>query len=75
MSTSFSYEDEMNFAEGFYDAAPEVYNFDMDVQTSTPWCAPWTWADEKDWYVSGFTPYEMGARFAKKCAQEIEELA
>ena len=39
MSTSFSYEDEKSFTEGFCDAAPEVYDFDTDVQTSTPWCA------------------------------------
>lgn len=75
MAVSFSYEDEKSFTEGFCDTAPEVYDFDMDVQTSTPWCAPWTWEDEKGWHNSNLTPYEMGVCFAKKCAQEIVELS
>lgn len=63
------------FVRGFESAAPAGYDAvkDDDGSNPCPWCAPWTWTDEGD-YMTGGTPYECGAAFARKHYAEIAEL-
>ena len=50
-----------------------MFDFNIDVMTPAPWCAPWEWAEKWDYMVNGMTPYMMGANFAKKYHDEIIE--
>ena len=70
---AFSNEEKYIFIKGFIDHAPACYNFNIDVMTPAPWCAPWEWAEKGDYMVNGMTPYVMGANFAKKYHDEIIE--
>ena len=63
-----------DFAAGFCDAAPIGYDFEADVAASTPWCAPWHWADASEWLVDDITPYAMGRRWAEACREELQAL-
>lgn len=60
------------FIDGFCAGAPKGYVCDCDLKSDTPWCAPWTWQSQKEWYLPGVLPYQMGRLWARRCAKQIE---
>ncbi len=72
MERNENFNDE--FARGFEEEAPALYDLQADGETSTPWACPWFWADFKDWFDEGLSAYEMGREWARKCFDELEEI-
>ncbi len=69
---SFAYA----FFNGFCAEAPEWYKgeaLEKDCDSQKPFSAPWHWAPMEDWFDATTSPKEMGASWAKACAQRMEE--
>ena len=66
----FSDTDVKGFVNGFEDAMPTFYSVGDDVKANTPWCAPWTYTNDNEWYESELTPYEMGRKWADAVREE-----
>ena len=63
---------EQEFVRGFSDNVPFGYNLNKDVQTTCPWCAPWTWIIKCEYIdLTCDSIYQMGAQWAKKCSNEM----
>lgn len=68
----FTEDAEQEFTKGFSDNVPFEYNLNKDVQSTCPWCAPWTWAAKCEYIdLSCSSIYQMGAQWAKKCSNEM----
>ena len=62
------------FVMGFSSEAPEGYGLDLDLESPLPWCCPWLYAREEDWYTPGL-PYEkMGMAYARQVYDELAAL-
>lgn len=59
------------FAAGYADNAPAGYDFEADCGTSTPWCRPWCYADEKEYRLPGRTAYECGRVWADVTREDL----
>lgn len=64
--TSLSEQDKEAFIAGWESAGGYV----GDMDSPSPWCAPWTSCDAID--VEGETLEEMGADYWRQCKPEIE---
>lgn len=65
--------DVRRFIEAFEEAAPDDYVQDADLDTSMPWCMPWTWescplsAEEED------TPESLARRYVAENYKAIQQ--
>ena len=65
--------DVRRFIEAFDEAAPDDYVQDADLDTSMPWCMPWTWesaplsAEEED------TPESLARRYVAENYNAIKQ--
>lgn len=64
--TTLSNQDKEAFIAGWESAGGYV----GDMDSPTPWCCPWFYADSID--VEGETLEEMGADYWRQCKPEIE---
>lgn len=65
--------DVRRFIEAFDEAAPDGYIQEADLDTSMPWCMPWTWesaplsAEEED------TPESLARRYVSENYKAIQQ--
>ena len=66
-----NYSFQRDFEQGFIDAAPDCYNFELDTEFSDPFCWPFT----VDPYlvIEGSTAYDAGFQYAKSIYSELLE--
>lgn len=75
-TTSLTETFKERFIEGFVSAATHycpAYDYDTDISTPYPWCAPWEWAERADYIKPGISALEIGADFFRKYEAEILE--
>ena len=64
-------EDVRRFIEAFEDAAPDDYVQEADLDTSMPWCMPWTWESAPLTAEGADTPESLAHRFSAYYAYDI----
>lgn len=70
-SDGLSEKEKEQFISGFLSAVSAVYDFDVDIKTPCPWCAPWEWCD--GWEYPYFSYYDRGRFFAMEHEDDIKE--
>lgn len=63
--------DVRRFIEAFADSAPEGYVQEADLDTSMPWCMPWTWESAPLTAEGADTPESLAHRFSAYYAYDI----
>ena len=63
--------DVRRFITAFADSAPEEYIQEVDLDTSMPWCMPWTWENVPLTAKEGDTPESLARRLSAYYAYDI----
>lgn len=63
--------DVRRFITAFTDSAPEEYVQEADLDTSMPWCMPWTWESAPLTAKEGDTPESLARRYVSENYEAI----
>lgn len=63
--------DVRRFIAAFADSAPDGYIQEVDLDTSMPWCMPWTWENVPLTAKEGDTPESLARRLSAYYAYDI----
>ena len=63
--------DVRRFIEAFDEAAPDGYIQEADLDTSMPWCMPWTWENDPLTAKEEDTPESLAYRLSAHYAYDI----
>lgn len=61
---------EEDFLIGFASVMPIQYDMNRDMESPTPFCAPWTWNKNERWYVDHLSPRVLGERWGRMMGDE-----
>lgn len=64
--------DVRRFIEAFDESAPDDYVQEADLDTSMPWCMPWTWESAPLTAEGADTPESLAYRFSAYYAYDIQ---
>lgn len=70
-SILYTNADVRRFIEAFDEAAPDDYVQEVDLDTSMPWCMPWTWENVPLTAKEGDTPESLARRLSAYYAYDI----